>query len=1414
MVLGLGSKKKGQPVKLEFLIFIQEIKPWKPAQSAKTPLVLSWERGDKRSGRTQRVVPNEDGKVEFNEEFKLQAKLVREPEGKGKNQGVVKFQKKTVNFQLLDAVTDRQLARCVVDLGEYGDADAVVQANAPLSTGKKVVTSGSPTLYFKIGVNGKKEEPRTSFSARVSFSSKAAALAAPKSAAASVKPGAEPAASAKPVVEPVLDEETRKSLVAALMSDEDDDNDSIASFTDDEEEATPESTPRTPSRGASSSKTAVSESSNSKALPPPSPARQLPPPSPARPEVARPTNPSSHSPPGPRPDASKVSQPPPSPRPDASKASAPPSQPSPVPRLDPSKGSLPPSHPPPPRPDPARSPPSHPPPPRPDASKASAPPPSHAPPVRPDPPKASPPSTMSQTPKPDVFKGPPATSITSPARTDEPKSSSQSMPPKRDSVELSRNAANPTAKQVEGSRTSGMYSPGNKSPTSSADSSSNVTAKSRTSPSVHATAKPVSSSPKKHSPEEVEERQEKQRADLFATDTSLQPRIAADGSKSPVSTSESPRAAIGLSSSGSINVAGGGSKSSTAPIERPRSPVISKESSRGNPPSDRQAVSEAAGSDISKTAKGDVLPDKDRMQKSAIPLPPTSAKAAAAAAATAYASRRSYRSRGNSFDFSFDSSSEDSLSPPNGGRSPALSPILHTQPGSLHSRSPSYSGPPRPQKNLLSQVPDVSREAKGTVASKEETLEELKVIPSKDEGRRSYDRREEKSEIRKTPDVRREENGQVKAHSQKREESEPANEDEGEAGSVVGSAKANFAKAEKKALDELRNKVANAEAKVVEANQRAQEQLRQYSLQMERLEGELRETGAMEVALYCVVAEHGNSSSKLHTPARRLARLYMHAWKHWTPERKAGTAKNCIAGLVTVAKACGTDVSRLSFWWSNVVVLRSVMVQAYDPEAVDASESGNTDSATSSSSSSNGASTWARRTLTSVPVRKSFSRQDSKLLSPKPLPSDWHLPATFITALEKIEGWIYTKIIESLWWQAMIPKMQKGVDPSAPTSPRGLSGLSPATLGELTNKSKEDLDMTGIVKKPERSSSVSLPELGDARQGNVSVEIWKRAMKDALTRLCPVRGAGHECGCLPMLIKTAIEGLCARLDVALFNAILRNIGDDVPTDPISDPVSDPSVLPISPGGLSFGGGSQLKNVVVTWSTFIHGLVSLKEPMFPPEADDGSTENMDDPEKLPKLFNLIKATGDLLMLPKDFLMDKAFRKEICPMLSLHLIRRILMNFVPDEFAPDPISPSLLAALNAEAAIEKQRLGEADDESSVAMAKAPPLVYAVPSAFYVWSWIGEGSADPAGWGRSSNSLLRRGYTSDEDLDVMEQLQENNASSKLDLILASTRAASVPASNGDLSNGIPKSRQSYGVEAGSSKRFQLLKPVWGSH
>lgn len=58
-----------------------------------------------------------------------------------------------------------------------------------------------------------------------------------------------------------------------------------------------------------------------------------------------------------------------------------------------------------------------------------------------------------------------------------------------------------------------------------------------------------------------------------------------------------------------------------------------------------------------------------------------------------------------------------------------------------------------------------------------------------------------------------------------------------------------------------------------------------------------------------------------------------------------------------------------------------------------------------------------------------------------------------------------------------------------------------------------------------------------------------------------------------------MEQLLNRLDVAMFNAILRESAEEMPTDPISDPISDSKVLPIPAGKSGFGAGVQLKNAV-------------------------------------------------------------------------------------------------------------------------------------------------------------------------------------------------------------------------------------------
>lgn len=72
-----------------------------------------------------------------------------------------------------------------------------------------------------------------------------------------------------------------------------------------------------------------------------------------------------------------------------------------------------------------------------------------------------------------------------------------------------------------------------------------------------------------------------------------------------------------------------------------------------------------------------------------------------------------------------------------------------------------------------------------------------------------------------------------------------------------------------------------------------------------------------------------------------------------------------------------------------------------------------------------------------------------------------------------------------------------------------------------------------------------------------------------------------------------MEQCVARLDVAMFNAILRESANEIPTDPVSDPILDSKVLPIPAGDLSFGSGAQLKNSVrIIFNSLLHGSCGL------------------------------------------------------------------------------------------------------------------------------------------------------------------------------------------------------------------------------
>lgn len=107
---------------------------------------------------------------------------------------------------------------------------------------------------------------------------------------------------------------------------------------------------------------------------------------------------------------------------------------------------------------------------------------------------------------------------------------------------------------------------------------------------------------------------------------------------------------------------------------------------------------------------------------------------------------------------------------------------------------------------------------------------------------------------------------------------------------------------------------------------------------------------------------------------------------------------------------------RLTFWLSNSVVLRATITKFHGQQQIPLS-----------------ADSMPEKTVVKD-KKKKFSPLKWESCSSNDVRNDiceslgnWEDPVTFIRALEKIEAWIFSRIIESIWWQ---------VSPSLSISPQ------------------------------------------------------------------------------------------------------------------------------------------------------------------------------------------------------------------------------------------------------------------------------------------------------------------------------------------------------------------------------------------
>ena len=82
----------------------------------------------------------------------------------------------------------------------------------------------------------------------------------------------------------------------------------------------------------------------------------------------------------------------------------------------------------------------------------------------------------------------------------------------------------------------------------------------------------------------------------------------------------------------------------------------------------------------------------------------------------------------------------------------------------------------------------------------------------------------------------------------------------------------------------------------------------------------------------------------------------------------------------------------MTFWLSNTVVVREIIAQTFGVSRVNP-------------------------TMMTMNMNDGAKKLDGK---PMTMPDDWQETSTFLASLEKIESWIFSRIVDTVWWQVNI----------------------------------------------------------------------------------------------------------------------------------------------------------------------------------------------------------------------------------------------------------------------------------------------------------------------------------------------------------------------------------------------------------
>lgn len=102
---------------------------------------------------------------------------------------------------------------------------------------------------------------------------------------------------------------------------------------------------------------------------------------------------------------------------------------------------------------------------------------------------------------------------------------------------------------------------------------------------------------------------------------------------------------------------------------------------------------------------------------------------------------------------------------------------------------------------------------------------------------------------------------------------------------------------------------------------------------------------------------------------------------------------------------------RLTFWLSNAVVLKEIISQTFGSSCQS--------SPLTRIFESNGGEKNSEARLSSLKWKSNSGSKQSNKQGFMQLVDDWQETRTFVAALEKVELWIFSRMVESIWWQVI-----------------------------------------------------------------------------------------------------------------------------------------------------------------------------------------------------------------------------------------------------------------------------------------------------------------------------------------------------------------------------------------------------------